>query len=80
MHSLADLFERKLENALVEAEEHIGIFEEFTADLNQEHSEEVVEWRRSILLWESGDMRGSSPYDIDGSGTPQIVVPNTSLY
>lgn len=64
----AYLLERRLENALVEAEDHIGIFEEFTTDLNEDHADEVARWRRSVLEWEDGDMNGSSPYDLDGEG------------
>lgn len=58
----------------MEAEDHIGIFEEFTADLNKEHSEEIKEWRGSVLKWESGDMSGTSPYDLEGEGMAIVLV------
>lgn len=78
------LLERRLEAALVEAEDHIGIFEEFTADLTKvrddedqeqarERQEQVVVWRQSVLRFESGDMSGPSPYDMDGEGKPVLV-------
>lgn len=57
-----------------EAADHISIFEEFTTDLNKDHPEQIVEWRQSILLWESGDMSGRSPYDIDGEGMSSYLT------
>lgn len=53
---------------MYEGEDHIGLFKEFTSDLDEKHGEQVVEWRRGILEWEATDMNGTSPYDIVGEG------------
>lgn len=66
----ASLMSRRLVGAIAEAQNHIGIYLEFNADLHASHPDKLVAWRRQILAYEEGglDMDEKSPYDVEGEG------------
>lgn len=68
---------RRLKNALAEGEDHIGIFQEFTEDVEASHAKQLEEWTTRILAYEEGNMSPdkTSPYDIEGEGDSPLDLP-----
>lgn len=69
---VVDLFERRLQTALEEAHNHIGIYEEFTEDLMKHHLDQLQEWRATIRTYESGSSGMKSPYTVEGESTTSM--------
>lgn len=59
---------RRLEDALVEAKDHIEIYEEFSEDLNKHHEGQLEVWRIAILEYERGTAGAKSPYEVEAEG------------
>lgn len=66
---IVDLLERRLWSALEEANNHIGIYEEFTEDMVKHHNTQLMEWRSLICAYESHAPGVKSPYEIEGEST-----------